>query len=53
MKMQMLAKLTNFLDFHDFRKAVATAFWEISKISMENFETTLFLAIRSKIFAFQ
>ena len=36
--MPILARFTNFCDFHDFREAVATAFLGISKIVTVNFE---------------
>ena len=36
--MPILTRFTNFCDFHDFRKAVATAFLGISKIPTVNFE---------------
>ena len=36
--MPILARFTNFCDFHDFRKAVATAFLGISKLSTVSFE---------------
>ena len=40
--MPILARFTNFCDFHDFRKAVATAFLRISKIPTVNFEINSF-----------
>ena len=36
--MPILARFTNFCDFHDFRKPVANAHLEISKIPTVNFE---------------
>ena len=36
--MPMLPKFTNFCDFHDFRKAVVTAFLGTSEILTVNFE---------------
>ena len=36
--MPILVRFTNFCDFHDFQKAVATAFLRISKIPTVNFE---------------
>ena len=40
--MKILAKFTNVCDFHDFQKALATAFLGISKILTVNFETRSF-----------
>ena len=40
--MPVLASFTNFCDFHDFVKAVATAFLQISKIPTVDFEINSF-----------
>ena len=50
--MTILARFTNFCDFHYFRKAVATAFLEISKISTINFEIHTFSFYLFKNFCF-
>ena len=50
--MPVLARFTNFCDFHDFRKAVATAFVGISKIPMVNFEINSFSFHLFKNFCF-
>ena len=42
------ARFTNFCDFYDFRKAVATAFLGISKIPTVNFEIHSFLLFVQK-----
>ena len=47
--MPILARFTNFYDFYDFRKAVATAFLGISKIPTVNVEIHSFSFICSKI----
>ena len=47
--MPISARFTNFCGFHDFRKAVAIAFIEISKIPTVNFEIHSFLFICSKL----
>ena len=46
--MPILARLTNFYDFYDFRKAVATAFLGISKIPIVNVEIHSFLLFVQK-----
>ena len=51
-KIPILAILTNFCDFHDFRKAVATAFLGISKTPMVNFEIHYFSFYLFKKFCF-
>ena len=48
--MPILARFMNFCNFHDFQRAIATAFLGISKIPTVNFEITLFLFICSKCF---
>ena len=50
--MRILARLTNFLDFHGFRKAVATALLGISKIPMINIEIHSFSFYLFKNFCF-
>ena len=50
--MPILARFTNFCDFHDFRKAVATAFLEVSKIPMVHFEIHSFSVHLFKNFCF-
>ena len=44
--MQILARYTNFCDFYDFWKAVATASLRISKIPMVNLEICSFLFVQ-------
>ena len=51
--MPILARITNFCDFHNFRKAVATAFLGISKIPMANFNIHSFLFYLFKNFVFK
>ena len=51
--MPVLARFTNFCDFNDFRKAVATAFLLIQKISTVNFEINSFCFYLFKNFVFQ
>ena len=51
-KIPILVRFTNFCDFHDFWKAVATAFLGISKIPMVNFEIKSFSFYLSKKFCF-
>ena len=46
------AGFTNFCDFYDFRKAVATAFLGISKIPTVNFEIHSFSCYLLKKFCF-
>ena len=50
--MPNLARLTNCCDFHDFRKAVATAFLGVSKIPTVNFEIHSFSFYLFKKFCF-
>ena len=50
--MPVLARFTNFCVFHDFRKAVATAFLGISKIPVANFEIHSFSFYLFKTFRF-
>ena len=51
--MPILARFTNFCDFHDFRKAVTTAFLGISKLQKVNFEINSFpfLFVRKCLFS--
>ena len=46
--MPILARITNFCVFHDFRKDVATAFLGISKIPTVNFKIHSFLLFVQK-----
>ena len=48
--MPILARFTKFCDFHDFRKAVATAFLGISKIPTVNFEINSFYFVKNFCF---
>ena len=48
--MPILARSTKFCYFHDFRKAVATAFLGISKIPRVNFENHSFYLLRKFYF---
>ena len=50
--MSILARFRNFCDFHDFWKAVATAFLGISKIATVNFEINPFCFYLFKNFCF-
>ena len=50
--MPVLARFTDFCDFHDFRKAVATAFLGILKIPTVNFEIHSFSFYPLKNFCF-
>ena len=50
--MPILARFTNFCDFHVFRKVVETAALGISKIPMVNFEIHSFSLHFFKIFVF-
>ena len=50
--MPILARFTDFCDFYDFRKAVATAFLGISKIPIVNFEIHSFSFHLLKNFCF-
>ena len=47
-----LTRFTNFLDFYDFRKAVAITFWGILRITTINFEINSFSCYLFKIFCF-
>ena len=46
--MPILARFTNFYDFHDFREAVANAILRNSEIRTVNFEIHIFLFICAK-----
>ena len=46
--MPILARFTNFCDFHDFRKAIATTFLRISKTPTVNFEIHSFFLFVQK-----
>ena len=48
--MSVLAKFTTFCDFHDFLKAIATAFLGISKTAAVNFEIRSFCLFKNIIF---
>ena len=50
--MPILARFMNFRDFYEFRKAVATEFFRISKTPMVNFEFHYFLLFVKKIFVY-
>ena len=49
--MPILTRLANFCDFRDFRKAIATAFIAISKISTVNFEISSFYLFQKLLFS--